>query len=766
MANDSDMNDDDIPQGDTFDVNDYIDGKQAKPKTEKAVPMYQVYPDSKIPVSKAYGSLWRTMIDSTLKANELVYEAWEQCFAYYNNHQVKRQDSSKGTFSRGDVTENVVYSNINVMLPAVYGRDPDIAVNTTDKEDEAFSECAHNLLNALLKGKNLLNCKPKVKKAVGVALMTNFGVLKLDYVLKADSSDSAMDSLVEVTKEIEKAKNAKALESAYGKLAAIESVVNVFESGGPKLKNVMAKNLVIDPISEMPDGTDAGWMAERCFIPTNFLKHKFTRKDSDKDCYYYIFKPSHKAVFTSGSGNTKDDAYGLVLETLGAETSFQENEEVGGYRSLYYTECWMVWDKATRRTALFAADDWTYPLWIWDNYTKTTRFFPYFILGFGLSTGQTTTVGEVSYYLDQQDEINQINRQVARIRNSIFNFFFYNSHKLSQADAELLMQAIKRGFVDEQAVVGVKVPEGSKIGDVFEALVPPSLNYEALFNKEPTINSINRISNTSDAIRGVQFKTNTNEASVQSYQDAARMSVGAKIEVVEDVMADLCKALLEQCVQNMSKVEVEGLVGQKLAEGWQNMSLEEYNKRFALDIVPGTSEKPNSVFKKKEAIQVAQAIGQFASAAPMTSMKVALRVLEQAFTEVVIKPEDWDLMEKEMEMNMQRGNSTGAQAPPQPGQNGPPPPQPGGGAPAGAGGGPPGAPPAPGGGGDLPPELANLPPQIKQKVVEMHSQGAPPEAIAQFLKQAVGQQGGAPPPQGGSPPPPPTGAMPPPHTMQ
>jgi len=759
MADDYNMNDDDSPEGDTFDVNDFIDGKKPKTvKEPKEIPPYQVYADSKIPVSKAYGSLWRTMIDSAQKANELIYEAWEQCFAYYNNHQVKTQGTSKGTFARGDVTENVVYSNVNVMLPAVYGRDPDIAVNTTDKEDEKFAECARSLLNQLLKGKNLLNCKPKVKKAVGVALMTNFGVLKLDYVLKAESADSAMESLREVTQEIEKAKNTKALESAYGKLSAIEAVVNVFEPGGPKLRNVMAKNLVVDPVSEMPDGTDAGWMAERCFLPTNFLKHRFTRKGADKDCYYYIFKPTHKAVFTHGSGNSKDDAYGLVLETLGAETSLQENEEVGGYRSLYYTECWLCWDKATRRTALFAADDWTYPLWVWDNYTKTTRFFPYFIIGFGLSTGQTTTVGEVSYYLDQQDEINQINRQVARIRNSIFNFFFYNSQKLSQADAEILMQAIKRGFVDEQAVVGVKVPEGTKIGDVFEALAPPSLQYEALFNKEPTINSINRISNTSDAIRGVQFKTNTNEASVQSYQDAARMSVGAKIEVVEDVMADLCKALLEQCVQNMSKPEVEGLIGKKLSEGWTNMSLEEYNKRFALDIVPGTSEKPNSVFKKKEAIQVAQAIGQFASAAPMTSMKVALRVLEQAFTEVVIKPEDWDLMEKEMEMNMMRGNSTGAAAPPQPGQNGPPPPQPGGGAPAGAGGGPPGASPAPGGG--IPPELANLPPEIKAKVEQMHSQGAPPDAIAQFLKQAVAGQGGAPPP--------PTGAMPggPPPMMQ
>jgi hypothetical protein len=764
---DVELTDPEDPVGDEFDINDIIAGKKKgdDKEAEKVVPPYQVYPDSKTPVSKAFGALCRTMVESSIKANELIHEAWEQCFAYYNNHQVKVSESSKGVFSRGDITENIVYSNVNVMLPAVYGRDPDIAVNTTDKEDEEFADCAKALLNALLKGKNLLNCKPKVKKAVGVALMTNFGVLKLDYVLKDDSTDSVQQALIDVTKEISEAKSQKALESAYGKLAAIESVATVFEPGGPKLKNVMAKNLVVDPIAEMPDGTDANWMAERCYISTAFLKHKFTRKDGE-DCWVYIFKPTHKAVFTTGSGNQKDDAYGLVLESLGAETSYQENDEIDTYRGQYYTECWMFWDKATRRTSLFAADDWTYPLWVWDNYTKTTRFFPYFIIGFGLSTGQTASVGEVSYYLDQQDEINQINRQISRIRNSIFNFFFYNSHKISQGDAELLMQAVRRGFVDEQSVVGVKVPEGSKISDVFEALVPPSLNYEALFNKEPTINSINRISNTSDAIRGVQYKTNTNEASVQSYQDAARMSVGAKIEVVEDVMSDLCKALLEQCVQNMTKEEVTSLIGQKLAEPWANMSLDAFTSHFALELVPGTSEKPNSIFKKKEAIQVAQAIGQFASSAPMTSMKVALRVLEQAFTEVVIKPEDWDLMQKEMEMNMARGNSSGAAAPPQPGQNAPPP----GGAPAG---GPPGAgPPSPGG---IPPALANLPPEIKQHVEQMHQQGAQPQEIAMFLKAAVQKlQGAGGPPGGGGVPntTPPSGAPPggpppggPPHPM-
>ena len=222
------------------------------------------------------------------------------------------------------------------------------------------------------------------------------------------------------------------------------------------------------------------------------------------------------------------------------------------------------------------------------------------------------------------------------------------------------------------------------------------------------------------------------------------MSVGAKIEVVEDVMADLCKSLLEMCVQNMSPEEVIGLVGQKIGAGWQNMPLDRFNSQFALDIVPGTAEKPDSIFKKKEAIQIVQAIGQFASAAPITSMKVALRVLEQAFTTVVIKPEDWDLMEAEMSMQAQRGNSTGAPAPPQPGQNGPPSPGgPPGAAPKPPAGGPPGPggpAPAGGGGAGIPPELANLPPQVKNQVMQMHAQGLPAEQIAQYLQEQVQTQ--------------------------
>lgn len=711
---------------DVFDVDAYEESKKPKAKAPEVGPLYRIYEGSKISVSRAYGPLWETRLGAAQKAYESVYTCWDEVFRYFNNHQSKTASTVKGTFMRGDATENVVYSNVNVMLPAIYGRDPDIAVNTMDKEDEPFAEAAKGVLNTLLRDRFKLNAKPKIKKAAGIALLTNFGVLKLDWVLKDDSREAANQELAEITKCIQTSKDQKELEDAYGKLEALEMNMEIFEPSGPTLKNVKSRNLVIDPLAEMSDGSDAEWMIEEIFFLTKALKYRYTKEDEDGRVY--LFKPTHKVVFEEGQQGNRDDGLGMVMAALGKEDNPQEQEEVSGYRELYYTKCYLVWDKATRRVSLFAADDFKWPLWVWDDPHKTTRFFPYFILGFSMATGGTVAVGEVSYYLDQQDEINEINRQVQRIRAAVFNYFFYNSNKVKSTEIEGVVDAIRGRTPTNKATVGIDVPEGMSIKDMIETIVPPSLEYEALFNKEPTLATINRISSMSDAIRGVQFKTNTNEAAVQSYQDSARMTIGAKVESIEDMLADLCRALLESCVQHLTKEDVIDMIGAGLGEGWVQMDPKMMQRKINLEIVPGTIEKPNSVFKKKEAVQVAQAIGQFASAAPVSTLKVALRVLEKAFTEVVIKPEDWDMLEKEMMMQAQRGNSMGPGAP-QPGAQG-----------GGAAGAPDQA-NAPAGAGSIPPELANLPPEVKQQVEQMHQQGAPPEAIKQFLEQAVASQG-------------------------
>ena len=273
------------------------------------------------------------------------------------------------------------------------------------------------------------------------------------------------------------------------------------------------------------------------------------------------------------------------------------------------------------------------------------------------------------------------------------------------------------GRVEEEGLVEPERQGRVAVADLVQSFAPPALQYEALFNKEPILNSINRISNTSDALRGTQFKTNTNEAAVQTYQDAARMAVGAKIDVVEDCIADIANSFAEIAVQLMDKDEVAELIGATLAESWETMTLEDYMAKYNIEVVAGTTEKKNSIWKKKEAINIAQALGQFSSAAPVTSMRIMLRVLEAAFTEVVITPEDWKQLEEEAFAQLRKGDSTGGQVAEQQG-----------------------------GGGDIQSQLQNLPDEVKQQVVQMKQSGAPPEEIKQFLMKALQGSGAGGPP--------------------
>jgi hypothetical protein len=152
------------------------------------------------------------------------------------------------------------------------------------------------------------------------------------------------------------------------------------------------------------------------------------------------------------------------------------------------------------------------------------------------------------------------------------------------------------------------------------------------------------------------------------------------------------------------------------------MRLGDYLANYSFEMVAGSTEKPNSAFKKKEAIQAAQAVGQFAKAAPGATMKIMLRLFQKAFSDIVVHQEDWDLLDKEITATLQKGISTQG-APPGAGD-----------ATAGAAGGQPQAQPGAGGVDQF---LASVPPEVKQRAAQMIQQGVPPEQVMQTLKQSA-----------------------------
>jgi hypothetical protein len=710
------------PGNDTTDLFDPASEEQKKPPQPQ--PLYQVYEGSKIVISKQVGIYWKNKYDAAVKAYEEIRNAWEESYRYYNHSQNKSIHTPRGSFHRGDSSENIVFSNLNIMLPAIYSRDPDVTCVTNDKMDQPFTECLEALLNAIFQRKNLLNAKPKIKKAAGIALLTNFGVLKLDWTKKDDSVELALQEMQRVSDELITAKSQERVEELYGQLESLEASMELLKPGGPNLSNVLAHNLIIDPYAEQPDGEDAGWMCETVFLPTAGLSARFTYKEdiAEKNpIRNLIYKPTHKAVFSEGAlGGQRDDGLGMVLRSLSASgnlpVSFEE-EGRRAYIDMYFTECRMLWDKTMKRVYLFHCDDWTWPLWVWDDPLGITRFFPYFIVSLTMNTGGTVGVGESAYILDQQDEINDINRQMAKIRRSVFDYFYYNSDVISQDEAEKFIGGLRGETVGAKHILGVKAGEGGKVQEMIQAFAPPALQFEQLFDKPKILDSVNRITNTSDALRGVQFKTNTNVASVQSYQESMRLSVGAKVDVIEDTVADIALALAELCVQNMTSEEVASLVGDDMAQRWEQMSVKDFTRKYSVNVVAGSMEKPNSVFRKKEAIEVAQAVGQFARAAPGAVTQIMLRVLEQAFTEVAIKPEDWQALTAEINANMQKG------------------------APAGGAVGQPGRPPAPGADAQaLMDRAQKLQGPDRQKVVQMGNSGATPQDILSFISQRTGAQ--------------------------
>lgn len=697
---------------------DYTPEPKKKPQ-----PAYQVYEGSRIPVSKAWGKMNQQRHEAALKAYEDIYSAWDEVMRYYNNNQVSGDGTTpRGTFRRGDSSENLVFSNINVLLPAVYMKDPDFNIESDDEDDKPLIEALRQYVNVMFR-QNRLNGKPKIKKAVAFGLLCNNGVLKLDFNQKDDSAERIMEELQSVGEEIKKAKNTEELEAAYGKLEALEEAMEVADPSGPRLVVRLPHHVLVDPYAEMPDGSDARWMNETVFLPTAYLNARYTKKDEDGNVYLY--KPTHKAVFNVDAGK-RDDGLGLVMEAINAGGSIptaETNDERHNYIRMYMTECVYVWEKATRRVALFAKDDWSWPLWVWDDPQMTTRFYPFHFIAFSFSTGGMTSVGETSYYLDQQDEVNDINRQLARIRRTVFDYHFYNTNKIDPATAEKLIKALNGDTSVDQRVFGFALEEGQSIKDAFETLMPPAANYEGLFNKDQIKQAINGITNTSDALRGVQFKTNTNQKAVETYQDATRLSVGAKTDVVEDVAAEIAYDLCEWAVQNVTKEEMAGIIGKKRAEGYEQMSRAEFNTRITIRVVGGSMEKPNSIWRQKDALQVTQAVGQFAAGAPASSLMIMLKMLQRAFPDMSVSPEDWEALQKEMTANLTKGQSVEGAA--------------GGGA---AGGGGAGA-----GAGAQPDveAMKNLPPEVKQKAMQMKQQGASDEEVVRFL-QSQTQGGGEP----------------------
>jgi hypothetical protein len=737
----------------------------------KSHPVYKKYPESRIPVPKSMGTLWKSRFDQgvTKLKTAGTWDAWDENVQYYKNDQTNKRnrddpdrpslgsekDIAGGAFSR---TENIVFANVSALVPSIYAKNPDVSVQSSKGEEEReFALTAQKLVRTIMQKRTPpgVNLKPKARVGVVRTTLMNISYLEVGYTQRDVSSDSALQEIDKIATNLAKAKDQKTIVELEGQLEAMNETIDLLQPSGPWCRAVHPKDIIIDPDATLPDLSDAKWVMVHDVLDTSFINAIYRTKDPETGQWTSLYKPTH---VLKRDGNTDSKDIGMTGHDSDIKSfslfTYDDDQKQGyndygydderSYRRAQRTFVWRVWDKTTRRVLMFAENDWSWPVWVWDDPYGLDDFFMQFPLAFHTDPEDMFARGEVSYYLDQQDEINLINSQISRMRWRISNQLVAN--KRAVKDEQSIMSLLKP--VKGQEIVTVDIPEGMKISDVITAPPIPSVEYAQLFDKSNLLEAIDRVSGVSAVLRNVEFKTNTTNKAIDTYESSTQQRLDEKIDAIEEQIGRVGYAILCTCLQFMSQEEVAKLIGQEAAQYWPpSMTAREAQDSYNLTVTGGSSLKPTSKVRKAQAQEVGQILGQFGQASPLAFF-VALKMFARAYSdELVLDPQDWQLISDAMAQQL--GLAPGPMNPQQ--QQAPPP---GGPQPPQQGGPPAEAPSAPGGGGggnvvdQISQMIASMPDEIRQKFGAAIAQGIPlPEILAQLQQAAQGGQQGGPPQQ-------------------
>lgn len=607
------------------------------------IPQFKMYTESRIPVAKVEGKLWKSRLEQCKNAMKDVTEHWDKALRYFNidhvGYRLSEQDST--TVENASVNklkeehkckENLIYANIMGMLPNLYSQNPSIEVSPNVNDDYSEQTCTvlERLVNVILSKRVNpgVNMQPKARKAIINSMITNRGVIKIGWTNKITTNNDTLMQLDDIRQKLLKAKDVKEIEKLEGQLIALNEMVDFSDPSCLYVQHIQPVDLFVDPSAQEQDGSDAKWMMERTFLPTEWLIAKFGIDKKDQDTMS-VYKPTH--ILKTGKEDS-DDNYKDVLNN----NRFNDNygyDNTESYKKAQLTECFWIWDKTKRRVLLYSSADWDYPIWVYDDPYKLQEFFPYYILNLTESPNSTLCHGEVSLYLDQQDEVNMINAKLHGMREFGFNHYLFNTN------SQIPIKQIQDWANGGESIVGISLPEGVKFEDVLFAGQQPYDKNQILYDKSDLFRQIDAASGTDAVTRSGEYKTNTTNMAIQTYMAGKNAKMDDKRDIIERWLGQIGFGMIQLLLEFMTTEQVSEILGQDVGSMWRNFAPEEIRTNFSLTVVGGSTLRPNSVVKQQQALQLTQLLGQFASSTPMVVV-VMLKMLARSFDNFVIKQED------------------------------------------------------------------------------------------------------------------------------
>lgn len=635
------------------------------PEAPARTEVYKLDPNTKIPVSKYEGNTWKARRDSGRKAISHLISGWQEAEYYYDNAQQNHrkegtQGNRSGTRNVGkdrrdsfSMTENIVYATVNAVIPNVYAKNPSIEVTMTDKNMEPLGLALKRLGNRLaeMRAAPGINLKTKMRKCILRTEVTNEAWVLIGWTKREDSADQARADIARIGAELEKAESNQEIERLEGELLALEEQIDLLDPPGPFVKTIRSVDVIVDPTAMEDDFSDANWKMICVMESTKYLNARYRVKDKDKN-YVSAYKASHVVDAVSATSNVaavqeQIDNFKIFDSTKDDPTQYGYGDKES-YERAKRTAVWYCFDKVKRRFYMYADKDFTWPIWCFDDPYHFPDFFPLERLQWHPSPTAPRTRGEVSHYLDQQDEINTIIDELNRARVALRDKTLFNSRVLNSKMVDDIMQN------PNKKSVGIPIPDGHKLTDHIMGQPQPNLEFAHLWDKAPAKAAVNMLSGLGEAMRGEQFKTNTTNQAINEYTSVSATRMDEKRDAVEDFIGAIMWKVLFLCMQFMEAEQFNELTGNAFAElGWQKMPYDKVRHTMQCRVEGGSTQKPTSAAKKAEALQLGQILGQFASASPVAIL-LAVKVFQRSFDGFVVTDEEWNMLMQSIQQSMQQ----------------------------------------------------------------------------------------------------------------
>jgi hypothetical protein len=461
--------------------------------------------------------------------------------------------------------------------------------------------------------------KRNVKKQVRSCLSVGPGWIKVimlsDELVKNPEVQQKLNDLRDNLKRVQAGQKRIAEGNVDDPILAQQELEEQIAGLEPTLEIVVKKTLAIDFVSAediqistdvryIDDYVDAGWCANRIFMPKDELPERFPRLEDD-DCSqatcYVMRSPKEAIKPTDGFAADLD-------ETMGIEDSEAADQYVTAVEAGYSTSAagtigsdtveefvavWEIWDRRANniKTRVEGVKRWakepfppTYP---------TERFYPYFYLAFYEVDNARHSQSMSGRLAKLQDEFNSVRSGYRLTRHRSTPGVLFNSGAMGPEEARKVTES------EEQELTGIKPTNpNAKLSDLFAAK-PVAQVDPMIYDTTAIVRDMEKISGVQEAQQSSAVRRpnmTATEAEIEQSGFAAR--VQADQDTLDDMLSELAQYTAELALGCLTEQDVVKIAG---SQAWwpENLPIEDLTSLVEVDIEAGSTGKPNRQAEQK-----------------------------------------------------------------------------------------------------------------------------------------------------------------------